>query len=59
MQNKLVTSRMVVYGEGCIAPVFVGSIWTKDETESEEQAQARYGKMVTDLGMTFLPEMPH
>lgn len=56
MQNKLVTSRMVVYGEGCIAPVFVGSIWTKDETESEEQAQARYGKMVTDLGMTFLPE---
>ena len=47
---------MIVYGEGCIAFAFMGSLWMKDDLETEEEAEYRYSRVMTDIGFKFLPE---
>jgi len=56
--KKLVTGKRIIFGEGCFSAPFYGSIWTKDDLETEEQAEDRYGKTMTELGLKVLFERP-
>jgi hypothetical protein len=58
VENKLVTSRMVVYGEGSVAPIFIGSVWMRDEGESMESAERRYSEVAQKMGFDYLGEKP-
>ena len=54
MRNNLVTSTMVVCGEGSVSPVFMGCLWIKDDRESDEASEIRYAAIVARMGLEYL-----
>ena len=56
MNEDIKTSKMVIYGEGAVHPPFLGSVYIKDDRESQDQAERRVNEAMTNLGFAWLPK---
>jgi hypothetical protein len=46
--------KAVIYGEGGVHPVFLGSVYMKNDSESDEKAAWRYEEAMKSLGFEWL-----
>lgn len=56
--NPIVTQKMTVYGEGSVAPQFMGSVYMKETGESQGKADWRFGEAMKSMGFEWLGEVP-
>lgn len=44
----------IIYGEGAVSPVFVGSVYMRDDGESKQSADGRFEKAMNLMGFEWL-----
>lgn len=46
--------KKIIYGEGSVHPVFVGSVYMRDNGETQASADRRFSEAMTLLGFEWL-----
>lgn len=52
----LKTPKMLIYGEGVVSPLFLGSVYMKVEGETEDKAGWRFSEAMLSMGLEWLGE---